>query len=275
MPPLKFTISATTDINEPPLFYRPSGDEDMAEGSIGSKDERIAAIRQAQQEVFPSAPPIYREPPPGAVAERLARLRERAALERAESAREEAGAVGTAIIQTEGKDTSMFWEPDYMDEFDMAEAADVARVKAVRDPALWHEAAMAALAYRGDPHGFLPWLVKQPELDRATAGWIFLWAEGSRYLRGDRRFPFDHCADDAMVTLFAALCARSELSGFGGDHIGLDRDFEAEREACLGVIASGGVAAGIIVPHAIIDTPFAPPRDDSRYTLDDGIILVA
>lgn len=246
----------------------------MAEGSIGSKDERIAAIRQARVHVSPLEPPlVYREPPPGAVAERLARLRERAAIERAASPHE--GATGTAILQTGREDASMFWEPDYMDEIDMAEAADVARVKAARDPALWHEAAMAALAHRGDPHGFLPWLVEQPELDRATAGWIFLWAEGSRYLRGDTRFPFDHCADEAMVALFAALCARSERSGFGGDDIGLDRDFEAEREACLAVIAGGAVTAGITVPHAIIGTPFAPPRDNSRYTLDDGIILVS
>jgi len=247
----------------------------MAEASIGSHDKRIAA----DATILP-----VREPPPGAVADRLAQLRERAAIERGAISYEPAGpALGApgsaihqhAIIQPDREDASMFWEPDYMDEIDMAEAADVARVKAARDPALWHEAAMAALAHRGDPHGFLPWLVEQPELDRATAGWIFLWAEGSSYLRGETRFPIDHCANEAMVALFAALCARSELSGFGGDHIGLDRDLEAEREACLAVIAGGGVAPGITVPHAIIGTPFAPPRDDSRYTLDDGIILVA
>ena len=43
----------------------------------------------------------------------------------------------------------------------MAEADHAAWVKAQRDPALWHQAAMAALAYRGDHHGFLPWLLER------------------------------------------------------------------------------------------------------------------
>ena len=62
---------------------------------------------------------------------------------------------------------------DAPEEIDMSEAGHVAWVKAQRDPALWHQAAMAALAYRGDDHGFLHWLLEQPEMDRATAGWIF------------------------------------------------------------------------------------------------------
>jgi hypothetical protein len=160
------------------------------------------------------------------------------------------------------------------EEIDMAEAADVAWVESQRDPALWHQAAMAALAYRGDKHGFLHWLLLQPEMDRATAGWIFLWAEGSRYLRGETDFPLNHLSSDKVIDLFAAVCERSEAAGFHNDNLGLDRDFEPERKACLEIMANGETAAGLIAPKAIVTKPFDPPRPDGRFTLDDGIILV-
>lgn len=160
------------------------------------------------------------------------------------------------------------------EEIDMAKATDVAWVKAQRDPALWHEAAMAALAYRGDEHGFLPWLLAQPETDRATAGWIFLWAEGSRYLRGETDFSLYHLASDEMVDIFAAICMRSEGVGFNNDNIGLESGFEPERKACLDIIENGKLAAGIIAPTAIIGRPFDKPRNDGRFALDDGIILL-
>ena len=158
-------------------------------------------------------------------------------------------------------------------EIDVAEADHVAWVKTHRDPALWHQAAMAALAYRGDDHGFLHWLLEQPEMDRATAGWIFLWAEGSRYLRGEIDLPLNHMSSAEMVALFRALCVRSEGPGFSGHHLGLDQGFEPERKACLDVVARAQVAAGIIVPRQIIARPFAPPTREGRFTLDDGIIL--
>jgi hypothetical protein len=160
------------------------------------------------------------------------------------------------------------------EQIDMAEAADVTWVKLHRDPALWHQAAMAALAYRGDRHGFLHWLLSQPEMDRATAGWIFLWAEGSRYLRGETNFLLNHLSSEKMIVVFAGLCQRSEGAGFHNDDLGLDKDFEPERKACLEVIASGKLAAGIVVPKRIIAKPFDAPQRDGRFTLDDGIILL-
>lgn len=156
---------------------------------------------------------------------------------------------------------------------DVAAAADVAWIRKQRDPALWHAAVMAALAYRGDPHGFLPWVLEQPKLDRASAGWILLWAEGSRYLRGKTEFPLNTMQDARVVELFGLVCARSETLGFANDTLGLDPDFEPERQACLAVVAKGEVAPGITVPHAIIDRPFAAPAA-SRYGLDDGLILL-
>jgi hypothetical protein len=158
-------------------------------------------------------------------------------------------------------------------EIDMAKPDDVARVRSVRDPALWHEAAMAALAYRGDQHGFLHWVLQQPETDRATAGWIFLWAEGSLYLRGRTNFPFDHIGSNEMVELFRAVCRRSEGMGFANDDLGLDRDFEAERLKCLAVIEKGELCPGIVPPTALLARPYGPPRSDDRFRLDDGIII--
>jgi hypothetical protein len=163
---------------------------------------------------------------------------------------------------------------DGLEEIDISEADHAAWVKAQRNPALWHQAAMAALAYRGDHHGFLHWLVEQPEMDRATAGWIFLWAEGSRYLRGETGFPLNHISSEQMIALFQAVSMRSEGLGFSRDDLGLDQDFEPERKACLDVVARNQVAAGIIVPRQLIERPFAPPKREDRFTLDDGIILL-
>lgn len=163
-------------------------------------------------------------------------------------------------------------KPEPSGGFDITDTDDVSRLKAQRDPALWHQAAMAALAYKGDPHGILPWLVQQPEMDRATAGWIFLWAEGSHYLRGATDFNFNSGVRD-VAALLRSICERSKGMGFSNDALGLDRDFEAERLKCLAVIENGEMAPGIVAPIALLARPFDPPRDDGRFTLDDGLVI--
>lgn len=160
-------------------------------------------------------------------------------------------------------------------KIDMAKPSGVAKAKSQRDPALWHVATMAALAYRGDKHGFLHWVLQQPETDRATAGWMFLWAEGSRYLRGETSFPLDNLASDKMVSLFEAVCQRSEGAGFSNDRLGLDPGFEEERLNCLAVIADGELAPGILTPKTLLAQPFAEPSPNDRFCLDDGIIIDA
>ena len=160
-------------------------------------------------------------------------------------------------------------------KIDMASKNGVAKAQASRDPMLWHQAAMAALAYRGDKHGFLHWVLQQPETDRATAGWIFLWAEGSRFLRGESDFMLNHVPAKKMVELFRAVCERSEGMGFANDALGLDPGFEEERLNCLAVIEEGELAPGIIAPVALLARPFDPPRDDDRFFFEDGIIVTA
>lgn len=160
-------------------------------------------------------------------------------------------------------------------KIDMASKKAVAKVQAHRDPMLWHHATMAALAYRGDKHGFGHWVLQQPETDRATAAWIFLWAEGSRYLLGETDFALENVSSDAMLAIFRAVCVRSEGAGFTNDDIGLDDDFDEERRTSLAVIANGQLASGIIAPKALLARPFGRPRDDERFVLEDGIILCA
>ena len=160
-------------------------------------------------------------------------------------------------------------------EIDVAEEEHVAWIRSQRDASLWHQAAMAALAYRSDPHGFVPWVLAQPELDRATAGWLFLWPEGSRYLRGQRSFLLDHVSSERMLAIFRAVCERSAGVGFANDSIGLDPDFEPERLRALDVIARGEVAEGLIVPRALLDRPFPRERPENRFALDDGLLLLS
>src|SRR6185436_13084783 len=160
-------------------------------------------------------------------------------------------------------------------EIDVAEEEHVAWIRGQRDASLWHQAVMAALAYRSDPHGFVPWVLAQPELDRATAGWLFLWPEGSRYLRGERSFLLDHVSSEEMLAIFRAVCERSEGIGFANDSIGLDPDFEPERLRSLDVVARGEVSAGLVVPRVLLDRPFPPERPEKRFVLDDGLLLLS
>jgi hypothetical protein len=159
------------------------------------------------------------------------------------------------------------------EEIDVAEEAHVAWIRSQRDASLWHQATMAAVA-RSDPHDFIPWVLTQPELDRATAGWLFLWPEGSRYLRGERDFPLN-ISSERMLAIFRAVCERSESVGFANDFIGLDPDFEPERLRTLDVVARGEVSAGLIVPRVLLDRPFPPERPEKRFVLDDGLLLLS
>ena len=84
----------------------------------------------------------------------------------------------------------------------------------------------------------------------------------------------DHVPPESMVALFQAVCERSEGIGFANDALGLDPGFEEERQNCLAVIAEGQLAPGIVAPKTLLARPFAPPREDDRFTLEDGIVLL-
>jgi hypothetical protein len=134
---------------------------------------------------------------------------------------------------------------------------------------------MAVLAGCHDDHGFLPWLLTQPDMDRATAGWLFLWPEGSMYLVGNTSnwSLLDNSTEPEMLSLFSAICERSEQSGFARDECGLDAGFEAERLKCLEIFAQGKVLSGITFPHRLISTPFKPPMRSGYRHEDAGLIF--
>jgi len=158
-------------------------------------------------------------------------------------------------------------------EIDMSVPSDVAWVKARNDPALWHQAMIATLAYLGDKHGFLPWLVQQPNMDRATAGWLLFWVQGSRYLRGEQHSYWARIHDDEVTQILNALCARSERIGFPEDRLGLEAAWEERRQECLDVVAKGEVAEGITIPFNIISEPFSAPRHSGAYEVHDGLLI--
>ena len=157
-------------------------------------------------------------------------------------------------------------------ELNMRDAEHVEWVKSQRDPELWHAAAMAIVNAAGDPHGFLVWLADQPETDRATAGYFFLGALGSEYLRGGTDFPGEGLSGKQWLQSMEAMCRRAATSGFTNDSIGLPPGFEPERQACLEQIKSGQVADGVDVPQAIVATPF-PAERKLRYFIEDGVVL--
>ena len=154
----------------------------------------------------------------------------------------------------------------------MRDAEHVAWVKLQRDPELWHVAAIATLTYLGDPRGFLLWLFDQPEVDRATAGYLFLGANGREYLCGRTEFNGEGLAGQDWLRTMQAICRRDANGGFTHDKLGLHPGFEAERQACLALVDSGRAADGIVVPRTILEVPF-PPEQKLQYFIEDGAVL--
>lgn len=158
------------------------------------------------------------------------------------------------------------------DYLNMCDAEQVEWVKSQRDPELWHACAIAIVNTVGDPHGFLVWLADQPEMDRATAGYIFL-AYGSSYLGGQTDFDGgEGMSGQQWLNALEAVCRRAATVGFANDSLGLHPGCEAARQACLDLINRGQVADGIPVPHALVANPF-PPEQKLRYFVDDGNVL--
>lgn len=168
----------------------------------------------------------------------------------------------------------MHQDADLPDEIDITKPADVDWVKAQGDSAIWHEAAVAALAYVGDEHGFLTWLVQQPQMDRATAGWMLLWSPFREFLTGDRASMFaTGVSVPYLVEILTALCERSDRIGFLNDRLGLGNEWEDVRQACMAIIDSGELDPQIKAPIAIVGKPFAAPQEDMPYSVHDGMLV--
>src|SRR5262245_25270984 len=107
------------------------------------------------------------------------------------------------------------------EDLNMCDVAHVAWVKSVRDPELCHAAAIAVSVYLGEPQGFLPWLFDQPEVDRATAGYIFLGIYGRDYLCGKTEWIGEGLSQHQWVKTMEAICRRAATTGFTSNSLGL------------------------------------------------------
>ena len=158
------------------------------------------------------------------------------------------------------------------EDLNMRDPEHVAWVKLQRDPELWHAAAIAVVNHLGDPQGFLVWVFDQSEVDRATAGYVFLGAFGAEYLRGQTEFGGEGFSSQEWLSAMQAVCRRAAATGFTNDSLGLHPGYAQAQQQCRDVSSRGEVAAGIVVPHALIDTPF-PPEQKLRYFIEDGTLL--
>ncbi len=155
------------------------------------------------------------------------------------------------------------------DEISLFDLDHVAWLKDQRDPLLWHVAAMSGLTY-GDPYGFTAWVMEQPELDRATAGFVFLGRYGPDWLGGTPILGGDGLGGEELVAVFEAICRRSAI-GFGQDELGLHPGFDPTRVACLDLIDLGRVTVEVPAPRSLVATPF-PPAVPHGYAIEDGAI---
>lgn len=159
------------------------------------------------------------------------------------------------------------------DEIHLHDPAHVAWLREQVDPELWHVAATSALTF-GDPHGFAAWVVEQDEVDRATAGYLFLGRYGPEWLSGRPVLGGEGLSGDDLVAVFEAVCRRSATRGFTRDELGLDPGFETPRRECLAVVDEGRMAPGMVAPTALVATPFPQPRP-LGYQVEDGAIFEA
>lgn len=159
------------------------------------------------------------------------------------------------------------------DEISLHDLEHVTWLKEQADPVLWHVAAMSGLTY-GDPYAFILWAIGQEQVDRATAGFVFLGRYGVEWLVGEPELGGEGLSGVELEAVFEAICRRSASRGFSSDDLGLAPGFEGTRLQCLDAIREGRVAPGRDVPTALVEAPF-PPERPLGYVVEDGWIYEA
>ena len=184
----------------------------------------------------------------------------------------------TKLFEIAGKPPNppFFGEDAPYSEIDVRKKPHVDWVKSRRDPALWHLAVQAALAYTGDSRRLVPWLLEQPELDRGTAAWIYLWSGGPEHLETrEGRVPLVDSGGYPLEPVLAALHERSEGLGFAANNIGLEQEFEEIRKSCQSLIDARHVPEDALVPYALLKDPLKirGPEASLDLHLIDGVIV--
>jgi hypothetical protein len=146
--------------------------------------------------------------------------------------------------QKKAKDSNDRWA-GWPETLDVSDSDDVNWIKQSNDPLVWHTAAIACLIFRGDEHGLMAWLARQPSLDRVTAAAMFMHgSNGVRYLtKGNieavRMKPIQ------VQEMIDLLCDLSETHALTDNGIGMASGWEAERAKTIA---------------ALVDNPRAPMR---------------
>lgn len=158
---------------------------------------------------------------------------------------------------------------DYPEFLNIQDPGDVAWIKACGNPLVWHEAALAALIMLGDKHGLVPWLVRQPRLDRVTAAAMFMHADNGRnFLRGE---PLQHHLYDPVdiEDVFSVLCDPASERVFPDHGCSLFDEWEDERQKLVAELSDDPR-----FPMAVMASPVNVGTAEMPYYEDgDGVLM--
>jgi len=132
-------------------------------------------------------------------------------------------------VDLERADSGDDGQQGLLDEIDVNNPDHIAWAKALGNPLVWHDCALACLIFRGDAHEFLLWLVQQPRLDRVTAAAIFLHeGNGPNYLSGESLVA-KHLDENQIGRIIEALCDLDLAHALTDNGIGLPEGWEQAR----------------------------------------------
>jgi hypothetical protein len=137
------------------------------------------------------------------------------------------------------------------DGLDVKDGADVEWIKRSNDPLVWHAATLACLLFQGDQHGLLPWLARQPALDRVTAAAMFLHGDnGLSHLEGGH-LNCVRMTETPVVEMIDILCDLDGTRTLSDNGIGMAAGWESARLDAVARLADNQRAPMRILAHPI------------------------
>lgn len=158
----------------------------------------------------------------------------------------------------DGNDRWIGWP----ESLDVSASTDINWIKETNDPLVWHTAAMACLIFRGDEHGLITWLARQPSLDRVTAAAMFLHGGN-----GVRHLAKDHIESTRMKPIevremIDLLCDLGEAHALTDNGIGMESGWELARVETIATLADAPRAPMRILERPIDQQTAAMPYTD-------------
>ena len=116
---------------------------------------------------------------------------------------------------------------------------DVLWIKRSQDPLVWHDAVLACLIFRGDPHGLVSWVAEQDRLDHATAVIIFLHGSNGYHRVMDEPIRYENMRPDQVIRAIDIICERDRNAAWARNNIAQPGDgWEPERLKTLEALNS-------------------------------------